>query len=57
MGFLKGVKDFFNMNQERRYINTKHLEGLEGIPYDSHVGLLADTEKKYVTLTIRHPIK
>ena len=51
MGFLKGVKDFFNMNQDRRYINTKHLECLEGIPYDSHVGLLADTEKNMLPLS------
>ncbi len=55
MGFLKGLKDFFKLDDDQTGLPAEHLEGLEGVLYNTHVGLLTDTEKRYVALTIKHP--
>lgn len=55
MGFLKGLKDFFKLDDDQTGLPAEHLEGLEGVLYNTHVGLLTDTEKRHIVLTIRHP--
>ncbi|RKI71837.1 hypothetical protein D7V91_00495 [bacterium 1xD42-67] len=57
MGFLKAVKDFFKFTGEQTGLPARHLEGLEGVLYNTRVGLLTDTENRHVALTIHHPLK
>ena len=57
MGFLKGLKDFFKFTGEQTGLPARHLEGLEGVLYNTRVGLLTDTENRHVALTIHHPLK
>ena len=57
MGFLKAVKDFFKFTDEQWGLPAEHLEGLEGVLYNTNVGLYTDRENRHVALTIHHPLK
>lgn len=52
MGFLKGLKDFFKFTGEQTGIAAKHLEGLDGVLYNTSMGLLIKREERYVSLDI-----
>jgi len=43
-----GIKDFFKISDEQWGLPAEHLEGLDKIPYEAHIGILTERDGRYV---------